>query len=491
MDIMYKTMQRDGTKNNYNLINNGWDKNGSNAMDIKTTDANLAVDKYGNSSMYYLREILNVLNTGIRVFPVDNDDIRTQITQNRTRIHEALATHENILNNNVPVENADNPDNPPPPTDISEEDVAKLANVSLKRREDYGNIDEILESVGGHFEEGHGIRTFAERIRESRRKRHDAIKRFGNRISGVALDLIYGKRPNNPNSDNPDENPEGNPDGEDGPTPSDEQVITKGLIGHLKDFGSSINNVVISPLKKALFDKDNGLVTKMTETADRWRESLKTKLLGRKGEDGYYSGGIASSIANAPKKTKETVKSWKDALINGDPNGNEPEAIRVLREAIGTDENGKLDLKGKGNGLIADVRSHIKRRTDEWSDMIFGRDEGDTDSKISTFAKTLSKDVSDNKGAIGLTTAAGVLGSFFLPGGPIAGALLGMGAGIAANSTQLKDVLFGKENENGERTGGIIKKEWQDKFNDNKDALSKGAGVGLIEIGRASCRERV
>lgn len=480
MDIMYKTMQRDGTKNNYNLINNGWDKNGSNAMDIKTTDANLAVDKYGNSSMYYLREILNVLNTGIRVFPVDNDDIRTQITQNRTRIHEALATHENILNNNVPVENADNPDNPPPPTDISEEDVAKLANVSLKRREDYGNIDEILESVGGHFEEGHGIRTFAERIRESRRKRHDAIKRFGNRISGVALDLIYGKRPNNPNSDNPDENPEGNPDGEDGPTPSDEQVITKGLIGHLKDFGSSINNVVISPLKKALFDKDNGLVTKMTETADRWRESLKTKLLGRKGEDGYYSGGIASSIANAPKKTKETVKSWKDALINGDPNGNEPEAIRVLREAIGTDENGKLDLKGKGNGLIADVRSHIKRRTDEWSDMIFGRDEGDTDSKISTFAKTLSKDVSDNKGAIGLTTAAGVLGSFFLPGGPIAGALLGMGAGIAANSTQLKDVLFGKENENGERTGGIIKKEWQDKFNDNKDALSKGAGVGLI-----------
>lgn len=480
MDVMYKTMQRDGTKNNYNLINNGWDKNGSNAMDIKTTDANLAVDKYGNSSMYYLREILNVLNTGIRVFPVDSDDIRNQITQNRTRIHDALATHENILNNNAPVETADNPDNPPPPTDISEEDVAKLANVSLKRREDYGNIDEMLESVGGHFEEGHGIRTFAERIRESRRKRHDAIKRFGNRISGVALDLIYGKRPNKPNSDNPDENPEGNPDGGDGPTPSDEQVITKGLIGHLKDFGSSINNVVISPLKKALFDKDNGLVTKMTETADRWRESLKTKLLGKKGEDGYYSGGIASSIANAPKKTKETVKSWKDALINGDPNGNEPEAIRVFREAIGTDENGKLDLKGKGNGLIADVRSHIKRRTDEWSDMIFGRDEGDTDSKISTFAKTLSKDVSDNKGAIGLTTAAGVLGSFFLPGGPIAGALLGMGAGIAANSTQLKDVLFGKENESGERTGGVIKKEWQDKFNDNKDALSKGAGVGLI-----------
>lgn len=484
VDTMYKTMQRDGTKNNYNLINNGWDKNGEDAMDIKTTESNLAVDKYGNTSMYYLREILNVLNTGIRVFPVSGDnELEGQINQNRTRIREALAAHENILNNNAPRDtSSENSETPPPSPDITEEDVARIANVRLGRAEDYGNLDEMLESIGGRFSEGHGIRTFTERIRENRRKRHDAIRRFGNKISGVALDLIYGKRPSSEattnNSDNPDD--PNNPDAEDNPNLSDEQVVTKGLVGHLRDFGAAINNVVINPLKKALFDEENGLVTKMAETADRWKQSLKDKLFGRKGEDGLYSGGIASSLVNAPKRAKDVVKSWKDMLINGDPNGNEPEAIRVLRSAIGTDENGKLDLKGKGQGLVADVRAHIKRRTDEWSDMIFGRDEGDTDSKISTFAKTLYKDVSENKGAVGITTAAGILGSFFLPGGPIAGALLGFGTGVAANSTQFKDFLFGKENEDGERVGGVIKKEWQDKFNENKDALRKGASVGLI-----------
>lgn len=53
----------------------------------------------------------------------------------------------------------------------------------------------------------------------------------------------------------------------------------------------------------------------------------------------------------------------------------------------------------------------------------------------------------------------GLIGSFFLPGGPIGGALMGFSLGLASQSNAIKTYLFGNEDpETGKRTGGLFGK---------------------------------
>jgi hypothetical protein len=60
-------------------------------------------------------------------------------------------------------------------------------------------------------------------------------------------------------------------------------------------------------------------------------------------------------------------------------------------------------------------------------------------------------------GALG--AGMGALGSFFLPGGPVGGALVGLTLGIAGQSNMIKTYLFGNENpETGRRSGGLFGK---------------------------------
>ena len=58
-----------------------------------------------------------------------------------------------------------------------------------------------------------------------------------------------------------------------------------------------------------------------------------------------------------------------------------------------------------------------------------------------------------------LGAGLGVLGSFFLPGGPVGGAIVGLSLGIASQSNTIKTYLFGDEDpETGKRDGGLFGK---------------------------------
>lgn len=74
----------------------------------------------------------------------------------------------------------------------------------------------------------------------------------------------------------------------------------------------------------------------------------------------------------------------------------------------------------------------------------------------------------------------GILGSVLLPGGPIGAALVGTTFGFLKQSETFNKWMFGDVDEDGNRMGGIISKEFQDKFKENKGMIGKAAGVGVL-----------
>ena len=80
----------------------------------------------------------------------------------------------------------------------------------------------------------------------------------------------------------------------------------------------------------------------------------------------------------------------------------------------------------------------------------------------------------------------GVLGMQLLPGGILGGAIMGMGVGLLKNSDTFKNILFGKQDENGERKGtwlsksfGNMKQKMAGVSPFLKNAL-KGGAVGAV-----------
>lgn len=60
--------------------------------------------------------------------------------------------------------------------------------------------------------------------------------------------------------------------------------------------------------------------------------------------------------------------------------------------------------------------------------------------------------------AIGASGPTGFLLGSLLPGGPIGGAVLGLGIGLLKNNERFNKILFGEKNEDGKRDGGILNK---------------------------------
>ena len=87
-------------------------------------------------------------------------------------------------------------------------------------------------------------------------------------------------------------------------------------------------------------------------------------------------------------------------------------------------------------------------------------------------------------GAIGIPLAKifglGAIPSFFLPGGPIGGAILGIGAAILSKNKTVMAHLFGGEDKDGNKIDGIISKDLQDKFKTTGKKILGPATIGAV-----------
>lgn len=165
-----------------------------------------------------------------------------------------------------------------------------------------------------------------------------------------------------------------------------------------------------------------------------------------------------------------------------------------------TDEEGNTteSVKTRLKGGIASIRDYVLN--------FLGINKEDMDSngakvkqKGHSFLKFLNDSIRKKApkhlvgGIIGAAAGAsmggstGLLGSLILPGGPIGGAIVGMGVSILSESETFKRIMFGEKGEDGQRTGGIINQELQKTFKKVAPSLGLGAlaGVALKFLGSA------
>ncbi len=258
-------------------------------------------------------------------------------------------------------------------------------------------------------------------------------------------------------------------------------VLAEALMNKLEKIGDTINDNIITPLKNAF--------------------------VGERDEQGFSRGGIFSNVLNSSKDFMNSVWSRFNGKgytkSNGEKVAADPDnsVMGSLRKGLNTvkDETlnylfGKKDEKtGKREkkGFLSEAKERLSTGLNNWADLIFGKktDENGEEVKRDVFAdikKNAPQAVAGGMVGAAVGTVSGMggfglLGSMFLPGGPIGGAIVGTAASFLGKSKRFQDFLFGEKDDKGERTGGLISKNVQDFFKKNKTSIIGGAAVGTIK----------
>ena len=155
--------------------------------------------------------------------------------------------------------------------------------------------------------------------------------------------------------------------------------------------------------------------------------------------------------------------------------------------------SGSIDKlsSGEEGGLLGKISKDFMDGFNQFKVNLFGEKALDGQQSQETLKELTAKVKSRLPKAVGMglgsamvkTFAAsqlGILGSVLLPGGPIGAALVGTTFGFLKQSETFNKWMFGDVDEDGNRMGGVISKEFQDKFKENKGMLGKAAGVGVL-----------
>ena len=240
---------------------------------------------------------------------------------------------------------------------------------------------------------------------------------------------------------------------------------------------------------------------------------------------------IADAGSEAAQDLKESTEKITTAMI-GDPNAN-PEDVKKKYTKTFTDKvksilpkvgagaiigAGVGFLNGAGGasllgsmflptgligGAIVGGGLTILSQTEAFRSLMFGKKDKDGNRSGGLISKNL-KDKFKKAAPIAVGGAVtgmissvlkapltggsglGVLGMQLLPGGILGGAIMGMGVGLLKNSDTFKNILFGKQDENGERKGtwlsksfGNMKQKMAGVSPFLKNAL-KGGAVGAV-----------
>ena len=259
-------------------------------------------------------------------------------------------------------------------------------------------------------------------------------------------------------------------------------------------------NTPITFLDKAL-NKIDDTIYSLTFGENGIVSEFKNGLTGKVDEkSGKYEGGLFSEVFNGMKAVgdaaAESVKKWLPEQVKG--------LGSIVRQYFfGPDEVDKDGKPVEKEPIMSRLAAKVQLQFSAWSSALFG---GSADDKTGEDGKPLTKQEIIKKASesfkkaiptIGKGMAAGaglgvisglggfgVLGSLFLPGGPIGGAIVGGALGLLSRSKAFMDTMFGEETTdekgNKSRKGGIIPKGFMDWFKKFKIPLVGGAAVGTL-----------
>lgn len=241
---------------------------------------------------------------------------------------------------------------------------------------------------------------------------------------------------------------------------------------------------------------------------------LKDAILGEKDENGYMQSGILKNLQNTTKDfMNEAMRSFSGhGYINAkgekvedmDTNKSIVGKVRNVFSTIKEDtltylfgekdpDTGERSKEGK-DGLISNAKDSIMDGFRDFRELLFGKKEKQFDENGNEIIKSFKDEVMEKMpktvsgmaagvgvGTVSMLSGTGILGSLFLPGGPISGAILGSALGFVSQSEKFKEVVFGKDDVDGNHIEGLISKKTQDFFKENKKYITGGAAFGVLK----------
>ena len=213
-------------------------------------------------------------------------------------------------------------------------------------------------------------------------------------------------------------------------------------------FGSVLGSLVGGPIAGAALGSAVGILSK--------NEKFQDMLFGKKDDNGERIGGFIS------KKTQDFFKEHKKALTGGAAIG----AVKAIGTKVltGKTTGGLLGqvVGGPIAGALFGLATTTVLKSERFHNFLFGNEETGQKGLIKGIKNAFRKGFNKFKykdddydqvygieekalGMSGVGILGGVMASAVLPGGPIFGGLMGLGASMLANGDTFKKLLFGED----------------------------------------------
>ena len=377
----------------YSYLKNDLDKDGKMRYTASKTPLGLSTDNYGLNQLDYLRDIRSALIKGIRVFP--DHTKRSRGNQPNADILAKERLEENAYEQR-----------------IREEEEARQQEEQYTQYKHQGrSVRDAVNIPDSNWKE-----MFKEETPIDQADYLTMMDKLNNKVSDVVYNMLYGE-------DNY----------QDKALEKLNKMYQKGkpILQNMKDF--------FGDTMKAFrcFFTGQGYVTSdgvRIEGEDSLLGSIKTSILGIKDKfsEATREGGM--------------FQNFFDDFMDG-------------FDTFKTSLFGEKKLaESKGKETFQNLMSKVKQR----------------------LPKALGYGLAGGMVKTVFASNLGLLGNFLMPGGPIASVLMGTTFGFLKQSETFNRYMFGEKDENGERVGGLISKAWQDKYQEYKGVIGKGAGIGIL-----------
>ena len=446
---------------------------------VKASMINSAVDDYNKTIFDYLRDIRSVLVAGIKVFPIKGwrnrrgGNVKPPDLSNAEALFQRYKSEVKINTNNS------NQNQNVPESELQRQAKARgqayLGDFGLDNMSESDMISKMQSSGFGILESPataplkKGTKILDALMKTKlMRNSSDNVKNFMlgmqgaisapelfvvtalDKASNVMLDTLYKSKIF------------GN------------ETLTERFTRNLNSVTDKVSSYIylniVSPLQKAIFGKD-GLIPTIKKRVAPLKDRLKQAFAGIK--DAFISNIGTKYFGKAAENmtARQILITFLKPKLAGIGLSGGIGALLGLATPLGLFGS---TLMGTTIGLVGSMDSvknklfgelgDDNKRHGGWIPEKFIRQ---FDGALKPFGKGLGMG-----SIVGLITPLGLFGS----------ALMGGVIGVLGNMSSVKDTLFGKEDANGNRNGGWIKKAWMDKFKSlNKDGnLVKSLKRGLI-----------
>lgn len=268
---------------------------------------------------------------------------------------------------------------------------------------------------------------------------------------------------------------------------------------HLSNFASTIKGVGKGAVDtvKSIFSGDlPGLINNAATYVEGVFKDISSKakifFFGTKNEEtNKYEGGVLSDLYNNVRGFfNDTIDKVKDNFASIGTSIKDGIMAKIFGKVKDPETGEYKDDPSKASGpsLFDKAKNIFTAGITGWTKAFFGDEntEGHVEEGKNK-AKEVMGFLKDNAGAGATGAALGAIGGISMGGflgsvigGPFVGAGIGAITGFLSKSERFQKFLFGGEDEDGNEVKGLISKQTQKFFKDNKDHLIGSTAVGAV-----------